>query len=159
MEVDYYSKYLKYKNKYLKLKGQMGGDPYKCDTKKTDATCNKIDKCKWNTEKNTCNIRYCRDFEDKRKCNTDICNTNKEKTICESKSCNDIKKQESCYIYQNCTRDYSSKKFACRNKTCRDYNIESCPHKCFKINESGTNRCLNKTELNDIPASREIRFL
>ena len=36
MEVDYYAKYLKYKNKYIELKEQMGGaviKGVKCDDK------------------------------------------------------------------------------------------------------------------------------
>ncbi len=40
MEVDYYSKYLKYKSKYLELKAQLGGADGKCvgyiKTKKCD---------------------------------------------------------------------------------------------------------------------------
>ncbi len=40
MEVDYYSKYLKYKNKYLKLKGQLGAAVTK-KTKKEKNECYK----------------------------------------------------------------------------------------------------------------------
>ncbi len=159
MEVNYYSKYLKYKNKYLELKAQLGGDPYKCDTKKTDTACNKIDKCKWNTETGTCNIRYCKEFENITKCNTDICNTNKEKTICDPKSCIDIKKKEPCYIYSNCTGNYTGTKFtSCRNKVCNDYNKKTCPKECFNLNDSGFDRCLNRKELREIPDSHTIKF-
>jgi hypothetical protein len=43
MEVDYYSKYLKYKSKYLELKAQIGGDDYyKCyvNCKESPVYCN-----------------------------------------------------------------------------------------------------------------------
>jgi hypothetical protein len=131
MEVDYYSKYLKYKSKYLTLKTQLGGDPYTCDTKNTEANCNNINKCKWNTETGKCNIRYCGEFEDITKCNTDICYKNEEKNICRPKSCNTIKKKL-CNIYSDCTVQYDG---ACGNKKCEDYDYhsQSCPSNCVRM--------------------------
>ncbi len=66
MEVDYYSKYLKYKSKYLELQAQIGGDYGQC------TQCN----CKKFTCKSYCNrpaAKYanndgCNTFIDGKKC-------------------------------------------------------------------------------------------
>jgi hypothetical protein len=126
MEVDYYSKYLKYKNKYTELKKQLGGDAYKCDTKKTADTCK--DNCKWDGEK--CRIKKCHEF-DKTNCNKDICETNKEKTTCEPKSCVNIKKEQFCF--GDCiVKNNDKKKFEqCVDRPCKNYDFSKCPtEKC-----------------------------
>ncbi len=55
MEVDYYSKYLKYKNKYTELKKQLGGDHVnsgaKCDKKSYKACIIPYNGCHWNDKK------------------------------------------------------------------------------------------------------------
>ncbi len=76
MEVDYYAKYLKYKNKYLELKEQMGGAVIKEVTckGKNIITCGATRGCHWDFEigktkkKGSCkkNECYVNDFGIKR---------------------------------------------------------------------------------------------
>ena len=54
MEVDYYSKYLKYKAKYLELKAQLGGDQ-KCEV--PDCKCSNFEKT--DNEQRKCYKRNC----------------------------------------------------------------------------------------------------
>jgi hypothetical protein len=54
MEDNYYSKYLKYKLKYLKLKKQLGG--YKCENFE-QSRCNITPGCKWSGK--TCIKKSC----------------------------------------------------------------------------------------------------
>jgi hypothetical protein len=57
MEVDYYQKYLKYKNKYLELKAQMGGED-KCN-KIGRYTCALTKGCKYDKDIKKCRQIYC----------------------------------------------------------------------------------------------------
>ena len=60
MEVDYYSKYLKYKAKYLELKNQMGGNGNKDTQKSCCNICNciKYDSVKGSYEQNMCSCGH-----------------------------------------------------------------------------------------------------
>ncbi len=54
MEVNYYSKYLKYKAKYLELKAQLGGAEFSCKKNETFSNCVNI-QCKL-----PCRVRECK---------------------------------------------------------------------------------------------------
>ncbi len=71
MEVDYYSKYLKYKSKYLELKAQLGG---KCDDFNW-FRCNDLDICQ--AEKSSAISGDCNYFKKKTKCDTEGCDHEK----------------------------------------------------------------------------------
>ncbi len=69
MEIDYYAKYLKYKNKYLELKEQLGGANDKCSKLKKEDQCNENVSCKWadyykdgNLKGKKCREKFCNEF-------------------------------------------------------------------------------------------------
>ncbi len=72
MEVDYYSKYLKYKEKYLKLKAQLGGLDYQECRGSIPVYCNGNLKCKHPCGVIGCNSCYefIHDTTTKNKCKT-----------------------------------------------------------------------------------------
>ncbi len=76
MEVDYYAKYLKYKNKYTELKKQIGKGPIwdtlldkKCKHLGTQATCKNNNNCFWGVIReqkiNSCHPLSCNFTRDK----------------------------------------------------------------------------------------------
>ncbi len=116
MEVDYYSKYLKYKSKYLTLKTQLGSSN-RCPAKQKEKTCTD-NGCIWYLDEN--NNKYkCRE--------TMICESYKpdsdlkcpykdeEGSVCVNKDGNCV--DECKYIKDQCY------------KTC---NNEKCNNECYK---------------------------
>ncbi len=91
MEVDYYSKYLKYKSKYLELKAQLGGEG-ECDTLKK-ILCDDIFSCKGGSisgecfqfiSKSTCDTPGCNHHESEHK----YTKQTRERTYCVTQNCN-----------------------------------------------------------------------
>jgi hypothetical protein len=84
MEVNYYSKYLKYKTKYLQLKAQLGGDDNLKDII-TDITEKKCNKKKEKDCKEETGCYYKSD-----KCIKNTCDNNKigSRRLYEDESCN-----------------------------------------------------------------------
>ncbi len=59
MEIDYYSKYLKYKNKYIQLKEQIGGIDCANHANHAIATCSLIPGCTKSVEAGKCKQTKC----------------------------------------------------------------------------------------------------
>ncbi len=94
MEVNYYLKYLKYKNKYTKLKKQLGGDTGKkiefnkeCKTIDNENVCKKTNNCYWgyiNAGENKCHSVSCNYLKDN---DLDQAHRGKESCLEYSSSC------------------------------------------------------------------------
>jgi hypothetical protein len=142
MENDYYSKYLKYKSKYLELKKQLGGAD----------NCNGLDKfvcyttpyCTYNYPLQDNNIldkeKGCRRKECNEYTNIFTCSSNQRCAFinkqCKDKSsinCDEYKKDNlGCNTNSNCI----FKENVCRSKECSDYTNK-------KVCDTNTDKCKN----------------
>jgi hypothetical protein len=75
--MSYYEKYLKYKNKYLQLKAQLGGE---CDVLEK-FNCNKKDECMYNNLGFKCMDHPCTKNTTQETCPKDKCSWNNDKCV------------------------------------------------------------------------------
>jgi hypothetical protein len=124
MEVDYYSKYLKYKSKYLELKKQMGGKPERCISGIKEYKCNDVNSCRgtgiWNDcigfiRKTKCDTKGCDHEQTKHKysddkgytkCNEKGCKCKSyiQSVLCARENCNEPVNEHKYYGYYNCPK-------------------------------------------------------
>ena len=110
MDVDYYAKYLKYKNKYIELKKQMGGvDDEICLPINTKELCSINTQCFWDNKcikKENVNPQInCIKFRQSKQCTDNSCHW--DGTMCVNNKCNtrnnnEKRTQTDCDINLNC---------------------------------------------------------